>query len=966
MANSIARFVLVLAATVMMATGVQAAESAARNIEEVVVTAERRESTVQDTSISITALTGEFIEDFGLRNQEDLQNYIPAAVIEPYDMSIRGIGRNFRGLGGDPGVATYLNDVYSEDFGIASTEGGLFDIERIEVLRGPQGTLYGRNAVGGAINFVNKKPTDEFEGEARTIFGSYGLKEGYVMLSGPIVEGVLAARATASKRVRDGYHDDISGNSGSRDVNDYGDENYAMSLRWTPTDTIEVNIRGNERSYARNVGNQGGSLVFDEFGGRVDEVTGGVRNTSALARGFRRVDPAQTDTGANDYLEPSAEIFTFTNSTTGETVQTQRVRPGTDQAISARPNLLFGASAMGEANDWVRLDDVDDIDSDDLETATSGFNDEFFDHQAVSMDATWDFSETLSFKYIFGYTDYFYDRTTDEELSANAFGDDQFYVSQETEYISHELQFFLDFENVSVTSGMFYYDAKITQRGDYYSSVFEPRFYQPASYGALGPTMDFIFATTGRVAATDDDGSPLGWDSNSYFQSAPVGLYTARQYERENGVINQDNGEATGSFETVFVAGPWVGDGVGEGTRINSGPNTIGTRTEYQSRTEREAFAVYTQAEWTLSEAFSLTTGIRWAKDRLDGQENAFIYDETLAFPLTNNPADSPLGLSLAAYNGLARLVDPNEPVRLAGIPVSASLYRHLDRSDDEITYRINLDYEPNDDTLIYAGVTTGHRAGGFGSQGNFSSVETYDPEELTAYEIGYKGQLFDGTLQLNSSLYFYDYENIHTLADVPSALSANGTSVSVIPVDEAEIWGLETEFLWLATDALTIGGNISYTPNEYTSDLRFINNNNPDEPQSVFVSDDRQESVKGNQLLRVPELKWAAWVSYMLNMGDSGNVEFLSSYSWIDDVYFSPFEREEDKAPAYGRLDLRVTWTSADESWMVAGFVNNVLDEIGIRQIDLGTETVNWLRKGSTTDPRLAGLEVRYRFGGL
>ena len=145
------------------------AEELGRQIEEVVVTAERRESTVSDTSISITAFTGEMLEDFGIRNQEDLQNYIPAAVIEPYDMAIRGVGRNFRALGGDPGVATYQNGVYSEDFGIASTEGGLFDVERIEVLRGPQGTLYGRNAIGGAINFINNRPTDEFQGEARVI-----------------------------------------------------------------------------------------------------------------------------------------------------------------------------------------------------------------------------------------------------------------------------------------------------------------------------------------------------------------------------------------------------------------------------------------------------------------------------------------------------------------------------------------------------------------------------------------------------------------------------------------------------------------------------------------------------------------------------------------------------------------------------------------------------------------------------
>ena len=127
---------------VPISTTAFAAES--RQIEEVVVTAERRESTVQDTAIAITAFTGEFLEDFGIRNQEDLQNYTPATTIQPYDMSIRGVGRLFRALGGDPGIATYFDGAYSEDFGIASTEGGLFDIERIEVLRGPQGTLQPR------------------------------------------------------------------------------------------------------------------------------------------------------------------------------------------------------------------------------------------------------------------------------------------------------------------------------------------------------------------------------------------------------------------------------------------------------------------------------------------------------------------------------------------------------------------------------------------------------------------------------------------------------------------------------------------------------------------------------------------------------------------------------------------------------------------------------------------------------
>ena len=115
--------------TALSATGVQAE---GRQIEEVIVTAERQEASVQDTSISITALTGEFMEDFGIRNQEDFQNMVPATTIQPYDATVRGVGRNFRALGGDPGVATYINEVYSEDL-LTGTAQTFWDVERVEV-----------------------------------------------------------------------------------------------------------------------------------------------------------------------------------------------------------------------------------------------------------------------------------------------------------------------------------------------------------------------------------------------------------------------------------------------------------------------------------------------------------------------------------------------------------------------------------------------------------------------------------------------------------------------------------------------------------------------------------------------------------------------------------------------------------------------------------------------------------------
>ena len=163
-----------------------AEEEDKRQIEEVIVTAERIESTVSDTSISITAVTSEMLEDLGIQSADEFVNFIPATTRDTYDIRIRGVGRNFRALGGDPGVATYYNDVYSEDALIALTENALFDVERIEVLRGPQGTVYGRNSIGGAINYITKRPSEEQAALLRVQLGSDANNEFYGVVSGPL------------------------------------------------------------------------------------------------------------------------------------------------------------------------------------------------------------------------------------------------------------------------------------------------------------------------------------------------------------------------------------------------------------------------------------------------------------------------------------------------------------------------------------------------------------------------------------------------------------------------------------------------------------------------------------------------------------------------------------------------------------------------------------------------------------
>ena len=269
--------------------GAAVAEEGSRRIEEVIVTAERKEASIQDTSISITAFTDQFIDDFGIRNQEDLQNFVPATTIQPYDATVRGVGRNFRALGGDPGVATYMNGVYSEDL-LTATAATFWDVQRIEVLRGPQGTLYGRNAVGGAINILYKEPTYDSEFAFKTIFGNFGTQEYYGMVSGALVDDVLAARLNFSLRDRDGIIDDIGSNPDGA-IDGLGTDNIAVQLKWNPTDTFQVDLRQNQMNIDRSFGGANGAgLVV------LNEESQPSRNTTDLIPGYRRVDAtAQTE-----------------------------------------------------------------------------------------------------------------------------------------------------------------------------------------------------------------------------------------------------------------------------------------------------------------------------------------------------------------------------------------------------------------------------------------------------------------------------------------------------------------------------------------------------------------------------------------------------------------------------------------------------------------------------------------------
>lgn len=211
------------------ATTQPAAEPETTRGDVVVITANKREETVQDVAVAVTAVTSEMRDELGIRSITDLTNLTPGLSYTAGNerVTLRGIGRNTNNFGAEPGVANYTDGIYQSFASIAGRD-NLF-VDRIEVLRGPQGTLYGRNSVGGALNIVSKRPTDEFTGELVLGIGNFEQAKAGASLSGTLIEDWLRGRVVAVKEVRD---EGVFYNFGTNDTEGYNINNWNAEIQF--------------------------------------------------------------------------------------------------------------------------------------------------------------------------------------------------------------------------------------------------------------------------------------------------------------------------------------------------------------------------------------------------------------------------------------------------------------------------------------------------------------------------------------------------------------------------------------------------------------------------------------------------------------------------------------------------------------------------------------------------------------
>jgi iron complex outermembrane recepter protein len=217
-------------------------------IEEVIVIARRREEPLQQVPISITAFSANDIKAMSLTNLKELGQFTPNLTFFNDGQTgstsaivfIRGVGQVDPGYSWDPGVGIYMDGVY-----LGRMQGNNMDLgelERVEVLRGPQGTLYGRNTIGGASNLVSTKPTDELEGFAEITIGGFDRRDARASINLPLVPGKLAVRATAVTRNRDGFGTRLDYLTGNK-IDQMGDRDSfsgRVLIDWKASDSISA------------------------------------------------------------------------------------------------------------------------------------------------------------------------------------------------------------------------------------------------------------------------------------------------------------------------------------------------------------------------------------------------------------------------------------------------------------------------------------------------------------------------------------------------------------------------------------------------------------------------------------------------------------------------------------------------------------------------------------------------------
>jgi iron complex outermembrane recepter protein len=816
-------------AAMAIASSAQAQSSddtdAATDGSEIIVTANKREQSINDVGLTIQAATAESLANRGITNVSDLTKLVPGFTATQSTFAtpiytLRGIGLYDATVGASPAVAIYTDQI-SRNFPMMSDALEL-DIERVEVLKGPQGTLFGQSSTGGAINYIVGKPTDTLESGGTASFERFGKLDVSGFISGPLGDNLKARLAIRG----------ISGGAWQYSGTRPGDENGAtrklmgrLSLDFEPSDKVRVQA---SLTAARDRSDTQAPQYVNSFYN--------IYSTASLALANANPDTANPFGYANDELyalltTPGSPGYRA-DHVGNQTLAARRMN-GVGDINAFRPVIAANTRALlgtAPANGRIRVAEW-----------TPGF-------LRGARNTYWQGTLRMDFELS--------DGTTLTTLSA---------------YAKSKLNRTIDLDGTVAES------LNIPSYGNIETINQEIRL------SGKTDTINWIVGANYDSLKTSDNNEYILYD---YIGSNPFGT-TAPAFRTNGPVLLTSN-----LFDTKL-----------------------------------RTIAVFANIEYELSDQLSVSGGIRYT----DNKQNA-----TYCY---NDPASDTLQTTSALFGTLSQLIGgapatfsiaPGECFPAGDGVIAPFGIATLDpvkvqQKENNVSWRLGLNYSLNGGGLLYATASQGYKAGVFSNIGA-SSVSQYSPakqEKILAFEGGFKLPLADNRFQLNGAAFYYDYTDKQTRAKISDPVW--GLLEKLVNVPKSRVYGIEGELVARPVDGLTLSAGATYLKSKVTSNFSTANGS------AVYNSMGFTGNFKGSKLPFTPEFTANADLQYEFDMGDirpfvgaTAVHQGKSNATYENAILRADFF----KIPSYTTVDLRAGVGAADDEWKVMLYGRNVFDK--------------------------------------
>ncbi len=932
--------------------------SSSAQLEEVIVTATKIETSIQDTPIAVTAFTQDQLDSQLINDTMNLQFSVPNMTMTKTnftasDIRIRGIGSGAIGSAGDPGVGVHINGIYQT--GSRIFEAQFYDTERVEVLRGPQGTLYGRNTTGGVVNILTAKPDPEaFSGQLDGTVGNYGATQVRGMLNMPVGQD-FAIRVAGMSMQRDGFVDNVYN---GEDVDDRDMWAGRVSLRWTPGENTTIDLMTSyfeeDDSRMRSQKQACNTDPTGILGCLPGAPTYGVANTAAGIAGALINTISAINTGSQALL--------------GITV------PGLTGGALGNPalagNVVSGATA------FPITDFLYDNNPNDVRQVNVDWTPEYYTEETnYQFQLNHDFGSWQAY-YSVGYTEAEVRSTEDYEKGVS------------TADWTPALQSLADLGRTPALDAATW--APIL--ADAGASSLIP-FITDAATGIPGvglwagnPALidlengvpwllpdDKTYARAFRNSGVDESTSMSEqWAHELRIQTSFDGPWNFLlggfylDYEAEQLYIVRSPGLALPAL--ILPINPFLfpaPQGDLSDPRSESNPHMWGYHNDTREY-NMEASAVFGEVYWDVTDSLRLTFGGRYSDEEKSSKQRTIYVTFSDLPPLQPNNAYF-------------------EPVY----------------DQQEFTWKVNATYDLSDATMMYATVSSSFKSGGFNpisdrsplldpSFGGRAENAYFEPEFVDAFEVGLKTTILDGRMQINGAAFYYDYQDLQQ-SKIVNVTSLNQNS-------DAEITGVELDMLWAITPNLIFSLSGGYLDTEISSFLSVDTANPNASPESVLASNPLAategvvsvngvnfipgadatgqrgqcetlapnpcygflQDLSGNQIAGSPELNYNIGLSYTMPVMDM-TLTLATNYYWQDEYYTSNFNTVNSLVDDWSMWNASARL--AGEKWFAELWIKNIEDNDNVTGSYLTSTVSSLFTNQFILDPQTYGLSLGWRF---